>query len=70
MTDCIVCEKRIAKHQQGHMVKGHPAHKKCMIAYTAWEVEQENPGVSASESRVLQLRKNLENMYMDLEKRR
>ena len=65
-TCCIVCERKIAKHQQGHSIKGLPAHKKCMIAYTAWEVDNEHPGISASESRVLQVRRNLENLFYDI----
>lgn len=67
---CIVCTRKIAKHQQGHSIKGLPAHKKCMIAYTAWEVEQEHPGVSAGESRILQVRRHLENLYAGIESKR
>lgn len=67
MTNCIVCERKIAKHQQGYSIKGRPAHRKCMIAYTAWEVEQEHPGVSAGESRILQVGRNLEHLYAEIE---
>lgn len=66
MAVCIVCTRKIAKHQQGHSIKGYPAHKKCMIEYTAWEIEQEHPGVSAAESRVLQVRRNLENLFIQI----
>lgn len=66
MITCIVCTRKIAKHQQGHSIKGLPAHRKCMIAYTAWEVEQEHPGASAGESRILQVRRNLENLFIQI----
>ncbi len=59
----MVCEKGIAKHQHGYTLAGHPVHKKCLIEYTAWEVGQGHPGISDSESRILQLRMNLEHLY-------
>jgi hypothetical protein len=64
---CVVCTRKIAKHQGGHAIHGLPAHKKCMIVYTAWEIEQENPGISASESRILQVGRNLESLYIGTE---
>ena len=62
-TFCIVCEKKIRKSQGGHTIHGLPAHKKCMIAYTAWEVNEENPCISDSDSRILQVGRNLESLY-------
>ncbi len=40
-----------------------------MIAYIAWEVDREHPGISASESRVLQMRRNLENLFYDIKEK-
>ena len=64
---CVVFTKTIRKDQMGFTIKGHLAHRKCMIAYTAWEVSQEHPGISETESRILQTRRNLENLYRRLE---
>lgn len=62
---CIVCDKKIS-HQKGqngsHLIHGLPAHRKCMIAYTAWEVNRDKPGLSESEFRIEQQIRNVENV--------
>lgn len=67
---CLVCEKDIRKDQRGYALYGYSVHKKCMIEYTAWENEREHPGASAGESRILQVRRNLEHLYSSIEKKR
>ena len=65
---CIVCGGKIAKHQGGHSLYGQAAHRKCMIFYTAWEVEHDHPGTKGCKNRMLQVGRNLEHLYRKIEK--
>ena len=64
---CIVCLRKIGKNQGGHSLHGQPAHRKCMIAYTAWEVGLENPQATSQKNRILQVGRNLEHFYRKIE---
>lgn len=64
---CIVCTRKIAKHQGGHSLYGQAAHRKCMVAYTAWEVGQDHPQTTSQENRILQVGRNLEHLYRKIE---
>jgi len=59
---CIVCQKKLLKSNGSHFIHGLPAHRKCMIEYTAWEVNHEMPGLSESEYRIEQQKRNLQHI--------
>lgn len=64
---CLICMKKLSKSQGGYRIEGHPVHRKCMIDYTEWETETKNPGITTEQSRQIQLKRNLEHLYRNIE---